>query len=156
MNKIIKYVSDDGIEFNSESKCRQYEFMVNEVNWIEGHLDDKPNTSDYGNGCGYIQHNKETVIETMKLLLLVIKRFIPDHKPVDEIITEVIIRGKFVNPRTTIVTRLIDEMCPKVIQNVWFRFYCMDDQFREWGQPYFAMNPDKGESIQLNGDIRNG
>lgn len=27
---------------------------------------------------------------------------------------------------------------------------CIDEQFREWGQPYFAVNPDKGKQICIN------
>jgi hypothetical protein len=31
---------------------------------------------------------------------------------------------------------------------------CIDESGKEWGQPYFAVNPDKGENICLNKYLR--
>lgn len=41
------------------------------------------------------------------------------------------------------VGRLIDDACPRPVKSAWFRFQCIDKQGREWGQPFYANNPDK-------------
>lgn len=32
--------------------------------------------------------------------------------------------------------RMIDEIGNRSLSHAWFRFYCMDEQFREFEQPY--------------------
>ncbi len=39
------------------------------------------------------------------------------------------------------------------IGKLGWRVHCMDDHDREWGQPYFALNPDKGEQVEVSRDV---
>lgn len=38
------------------------------------------------------------------------------------------------------------------LYRLWNRVMATDDAFREWGQPYFALNPGKGKNKQLNAE----
>lgn len=50
--------------------------------------------------------------------------------------------------RQGIVGRYLDD-CGKIhISNVWYRFMCIDDMYREWQQPYFAINYGKLCNVQ--------
>lgn len=146
---VTKYVADDGVQFNDYDECLKYEITCDKVNFIMGGLQSKSFNINFANGHGFIQQTKLQVVAAMGSLLFVVKSYIPDHKSVDLAI-EQSLAGEFVSPHTTIVSRLIDEMCPRVVQDAWHRFACMDVDFREWGQPYFALHPDIGEHIQLN------
>ena len=42
------------------------------------------------------------------------------------------------------------------IGELMHRMRCMDDRDREWGQPYFAINPDKAEHQRDVGATKNG
>jgi hypothetical protein len=45
------------------------------------------------------------------------------------------------------VGRLLGDYGIRPLENAWYRFSCVDKQYREWGQPYFATNPDKGTNV---------
>ena len=55
------------------------------------------------------------------------------------------------NSHLSWVTRAIgDSDCPHTIYRMWSRFTCIDKEGREWGQPFYATNPNQAEQIKLN------
>ena len=38
------------------------------------------------------------------------------------------------------------------LERAWGRIACIDKQFREWGQQYFANNPSEGKQVRLNAE----
>jgi hypothetical protein len=42
--------------------------------------------------------------------------------------------------RQGIVGRFIDDSYNKDLSQTWYRFMCIDEKYREWPQPYYAIN----------------
>ena len=38
----------------------------------------------------------------------------------------------------------------KAFQRIYYRLMCIDEQHREWGQPFYAAHPDKGTQRDLS------
>ena len=49
--------------------------------------------------------------------------------------------------RQGIVGRYLDDGGGPLYKG-WYRFMCIDDEYREWGQPYFAINADAQEKAK--------
>ena len=45
--------------------------------------------------------------------------------------------------RQGIVGRFIDDSNNKDLSQAWYRFMCIDEKYREWSQPYYAINSEK-------------
>jgi hypothetical protein len=138
MEKIIKFKAIDGKEFSSEKECLKYELLIERVNEIMATLPSIPKDDDFDfpNGGGYIQHKKETLRKAQISLLELCKEYI-DHHWIQQSIDDE-------NIHTSWVGRLLDDYGIRPLQNAWYRFSCIDHLYREWGQPYFASNPEKG------------
>ena len=145
MKKIAKWVAIDGTEFNEEQKCIDYENLISKVKSIEAKLPSIPDTTDFSNGDGYIQHD-EVVTNSVRVEILELCKGYIDHKWVQQSIDDSTIHPSY-------VARLLDDYNIRPISNLWYRFHCIDKKYREWGQPYFAANPDKApnRSEILNG-----
>lgn len=52
--------------------------------------------------------------------------------------------------RQGIVGRYLDDSGNKQIYSFWYRFMCIDDNYKEWEQPYYAINYKKHEGNSLN------
>ena len=53
--------------------------------------------------------------------------------------------------RNSIIGRYLDDAGTNAVYSAWYRFMSMDDLYREWGQPYYALNPGTGKQNQLFG-----
>lgn len=143
MIKIIKYKATDGKEFDNESDCLEYENLIEEIENIMSILVIPPKKGvDFSNGCGFIQQDGEQVKEVKIKLLEIFKRY-SDHQWIKQTIDND-------NASLSFVGRLIDDMNIRPLNSAWYRLMCIDNKFREWGQAYFALNPDKGKQIKLN------
>ena len=60
MKKIEKYVAENGCEFNTEAECIAYEKILIKLNDLFSKLPKHPDTCDFANGHGYIQHDRKT------------------------------------------------------------------------------------------------
>lgn len=68
-----------------------------------------------------------------------------DHRWVQDTIDDIS------NVHTSYVGRLLGECRGlRPLSNAWRRFGCIDKMGKEWGQPYFAANPEKGTQKCLN------
>lgn len=142
MQKIQKFKADDGAEFNTEAECAAYEALCAEIDEVMATLPARPDDSGchFSNGYGYLQHDAETLERARVSILKIGKRFIssPSSPPW--------LQQTIDNPdgcHPSWAGRLIDEACPRPVGVAWYRFQCIDKQGREWGQPFYANNPDK-------------
>ena len=144
MKSIIKYVSEDGREFTDEQSCVTYEALCKEVNAIMSRLIPRPDlpSCSFENGAGYIQHDASTAQEAKLGILSIAKRIYP-HAWFDQSISD-----KNVDPSWA--GRIIGEFSQKCVYQAWSRFQCMDKQFREYGQPYYALHPERADDVKLN------
>jgi hypothetical protein len=144
MKAITKFVSDDGLEFTDEGKCVSYEALCKEVSEVMSKLSPRPILPGCGfeNGDGYIQHDPEAALAA-KVAILKIANGIFPHKWFDQSMADDRVDPSWAG-------RLIGDFWQKCLYQAWQRFQCMDKQFREYGQPYFALHPEQAKNVRLN------
>lgn len=134
MKIITKFVADDGTEFPEEAKAEAHDKLIKRVELVMrpmGKIIEDYNC-DFSNGSGYIQHDISTVFD-VRVALLEIANSIYHHKWLLD-----------AKSHPSWAGRIISECCPNVVYGAWPRICCVDVKGREWGQPFFALNPDKG------------
>lgn len=144
METITKFKAIDGTEFTSETECLKYELLIKRVDEIMSLLPPTPKDDgcSFANGDGYIKHEKTELRNAQVKLLEICKEYI-DHKWIQQSIDDETVHCSWVG-------RLLGDYGIKPLNNAWYRFSCVDNQSREWGQPYYANNPEKGKQVQLN------
>lgn len=141
MEKIIKYKTIDGEEFENKEDGENHESLIDRVGNLMSLLPKTPNT-DFFNGEGFIQHDRKNLIRVRRNLLEICKEYI-DHNWIHQTID-----NETVDPSW--VARLLGDYNIRPLCKAWNRFYCIDNKYREWGQPYFALNPEEGINKCLN------
>jgi len=138
METITKFKAIDGTEFTSETECLKYELLIKRVDEIMALLPPTPKDDgcSFANGEGYVKHEKQTLRKVQVRLLEICKEYI-DHKWIQQTIDDE-------NVHPSYVGRLLGDYGIRPLEKAWYRFSCVDKQGREWGQPYFANNPEKG------------
>ncbi|MBK7362633.1 MAG: hypothetical protein IPJ01_10095 [Micavibrio sp.] len=132
MKKITKYEAIDGKVFNTEKECLEYEKIIEKVDVIMKPFDKRPKGTNFTNGGGYLQHDTNEVNKAKKQ------------------ITEL---GNDIfkcNADFGFIGRYFDDSGYDCLYSAWGRLSNTDSKGREWGQGYFAVNPEKGKQIQLN------
>lgn len=146
MKPITRYQSDDGLLFETEVACRAHEQLVLAVAAITAQLRPVPRSSEFNNGQGFVQQDRETFLGVQRELAALAhaahedRGFDRHFNFVAE--AEQPVGGSFIG-------RLLDDAGPAAMRAGWARVMCTDPYFREWGQPYFAANPAAGEQIEL-------
>lgn len=145
MKAITKFKAVDGKEFNSENECLDYENLIKKVDNIMKALPPLPKDDgcNFSNGSGFVQHDK-TILRKVKINLLEEMKKHIDHKWIQETIDNDEVHPSY-------VSRLIDDYGISPLNKAWYRFMCIDKLNREWGQPYFAANPDKAKQVCVGG-----
>jgi len=141
MQLIAKYQAKDGREFSDESSCAKHEQLLDKVEYIlDRYLGRKQHPSVESNK-GYFQHEASSVKaawkETIELARPLFKSFNWANASSEEI-----------HPMG-VIGRIIDDS-NSPIGKLHYRFMCIDDKYREWQQPYFAINPDKCPQVKIN------
>jgi len=135
----VWFVANDGARFQSEADALKRDAQIEEVNTIMAPLGARPVDEGcrFANGDGYIPHHPGTV-RAVKIALgtLTLKTY-----------PWIDVRGtplEKVHPSW--LGRMLD--CDDgPIKHAWRRLYCFDEQGREWGQPYYALNPTEGKQV---------
>jgi hypothetical protein len=135
MKIITRYIADDGREFNSGTDCKQYEDECEEVNKIMNRLKPVPDDIGFVNGMGYRKQEPFEVRHvTEKLIQLAAKKF---NRP------------ELASSHISHAHRVADDADHKTLCRALNRLQCIDNQSREWGQQYFARNPEKGTQAEI-------
>ncbi len=135
MQTIQKWQARDGAEFNSEEKCLAYEALLSQCESIMAPFGTRPRDAEFANGSGFIQHDLSDFTHAKGELVKLLAERAPmydytSHDPAT------------IHPMS-IVGRIFDDTGGPM-SKAWSRLACFDPQGREWGQPYFALNPEKG------------
>lgn len=143
MRQIAKFVADDGAEFETIEECAAYEALTAEVAEVVSLLRPLPKLPgcSFENGAGFIRHDPVTFRRVRRTLLQIANRIHPHDwftKSMDD---------ESIHPSWA--CRMISECCPRPLDRAWMRIYCTDKQYREWGQPFYAENPDKATQVEL-------
>lgn len=137
MKVITKYQARDNREFNLEKDCREHEVLLDKIDGLNSILTKGPDSCDFANGEGYIQHSNSQLIEFKDKLI--------------DLFKETVKGFDFVTDKTHVSYFIrVTGDCGSPLQNCFQRLYCIDSEFREWGQPYFGLNPEKGKQVKLN------
>jgi len=147
MQIITKYQAFDGREFFYADECRKYENFAERVSLLMkplGELPDLP-ACGFANGGGYVQHDGDTFLKVRNALLEIAKEQIT-HTWLQESI------DNGMDVHSSYAGHIISGYGNRYLSSAWHRIACTDNQFREWGQPYYADNPSKAKQVCLNGD----
>lgn len=138
MKKVERYETTNGRLFEDANKAEAHEVFLLEVKAIEKMLPALPKNDgcSFANGDGYIQHTRES-FNAYKAAVLRLggkhchKEMTKWAKTPDEV-ANMGIAGRYFDDGNRDLYRL------------WNRVMCTDADFKEWGQPYYALNPGKG------------
>lgn len=125
------FQANDGSRFDTEAETRKYEKMVSDLDVLLGTL---PNRDDalvgFSSGKGFIQHEKEALAKFDAAFAEIMERNF-SKETVD----------CYRKHPHGIVWRILDGNDPftNAICKAGYRRLCIDENLREWGQPYFAM-----------------
>ena len=142
MKQITMYETKDGKKFDNLESAKKYESLCSQMSLLTVMLPQVPDRIDFTNGYGYLQWLDEDV-ETVKLT---VAKNAAKYLGSD-LINKLIENGEL-SP-SGIIGRILSDANIPVLYNMWLRIMCIDDKFREWGQPYFATHVG-GELTRLN------
>lgn len=145
---IQKWKASDNSEWNSEADADARDEMIRSVNDAMSPLG--PRDSRVERGDGYFQHS-EVALTRAKLALYEIAKAGPLKWLIDD---QINIHGKTdadmaLRVHVSWFGRMLDGGCDP-LERAYARLYCIDDQFREWQQPYYAINPGTGKQVRVN------
>lgn len=145
MKTITKYKAEDGTEFSELKCCALYESQCLAISAALGLLRPVPEdwNLNFANGGGYIPQRKPDVLAAYREVLEVARQVVGS-----DVVQKTLDAGEFL-PKS-IIGRYLDDSGHRAIYRAWHRFMNLDDQWREWGQGYFAANPNKGKQIDLS------
>jgi hypothetical protein len=128
----------DGAMFASAMKCQQYEAMLTDIKRIMkplGRLPKDPHCN-FANGEGYLQHNPIDVRGIKNQLVAFGRKYLHINEAIGFDMAGRYFDDSGVNPGRK-----------QTLYRAWYRLACCDVYGREWGQMFFAINPDKGKNI---------
>jgi hypothetical protein len=130
---VTMFRSDDGVLWETDAQAVDRNTIIAACADAIGRLKPRPESFE-----GYVQQDPVTVLAAKATILKIADRdgHLSKHWDIADP-AKVASRG--------IIWRVIDEMSDSPIAKAWWRFTCMDDECREWEQPYFAINPGTGE-----------
>lgn len=149
MEAITVYKAVDGSRWDSESDALKRDDESFKTALSIGQLGERYKETDscnYENGGGYVQHDLNT-IRVCKMALIRLCRETRPHFDEWARMQESVHKVDLLKIDVGWFNRMMDDDSP--MDKAWRRFYCIDAQGREWGQPYYALNPDKGEQKRL-------
>lgn len=138
MKQITKFKADDGTEFDDRDACAEYEQNAMRIQRIMARL---PVTDIRGEG--FVQLDRDAVLGVQRDLVLMFEGMYPGMKDQH---TEYA-RNATVPAGMTLIGRYIDDCSIGPLRQAWGRLMRIDKQFREYEQPYFAIQADKRGSV---------
>lgn len=142
MKAITTYEANDGSQHDSREKAIGRDLLIANIRALMMPLGERPDDTDFSNGNGFIQHTEAIIQRVKGDLLYLAKPYLGDL-----IKQEWIDRPQEVHPMS-FVGRLFDEV-DGPLRKAWFRLMCVDGDWREWGQPYYAINPTEGKQFNV-------
>ena len=138
MEKIIKYKTIDGEEFFDKKEASNHEDLISEMNIITEILKPTPKEfdMDFANGNCYIQQDIFKVQEVKVKATDLYNKLYREYDFIEDIMDF----GR----------QLSDSSSP--LYALYCRLSNIDFEGKEWGQTYFALNPEKGTQKEYKDD----
>ena len=142
MKEVKRYQAEDGRIFDNAEDAVKHDAKCATVKELAKLLKPIPENDGcaFANGSGFVRQDPLKVQEYKRQIMLLGKDL---HCNMEKRAANPI----EVHPQS-IVGRILSD-CDNVLYGAWRRVMCMDDQFREWGQPYFALHPEEGKQVEL-------
>jgi hypothetical protein len=143
---ITKYRANDGTEFNSAERADQHDGIIVAVDRAMSHLTPRPKALEENKG--YVQHTRLAVLRASTELFALARHrlgeeWVARQKSLGHDEEEIAMHVK------GIYGRIADGCAP--LDRAYTRLLCIDEQNREWQQPYYAINPSaERRMVQLN------
>jgi hypothetical protein len=135
MQIINKWVAKDGSEWKTEEDAVNHEIFLDKIEKIESILPENHDTSDFVNGHGYVQHSQSDLLKARSMLVDLACEYV--YSKLYECDIRSYTFGRYLNDNNY------------HLYNLYYRIVlCIDDNtWREYGQPFYALHPDKAYSI---------
>lgn len=134
MKQISKFKAIDGKLFDTEAECKKYEgyltLIENAHAAIQSALD---SSCDFANGGGFVQHNPLDLANFKSLVAQAIRSQLGDKHA-----------QMFIDNPRGFIGRIIDDGDDKYLKGFIYRIWSIDNQNREWGQPFYAIESNAG------------
>ena len=127
------YVTADGTEFTDREKAERYDAAITAALRAMSRLGDPITDTNFANGDGFVQHDPRTV-ESVKATLIEACRPVLGYGP---------------GTSFMMAARYASDSGYRGMGRLFTRLMCIDAQGREWGQPYYALNPHQGRQVRL-------
>lgn len=135
MKRINVFETKDGEKFSVEEEALRYEYILDElIDFLSAYIE--IDDINFANGGGYIQHPVGTRDKMNKKLVELSNRWFNSKEPFTVF--------------NYYLGRVIDDGNMKCLNHLSYRVRCIDNDEKEWGQPYYALNKGKGEDKKLN------
>lgn len=153
MKSLTVYEANDGSRWDTPAQASERDELLAAVEAAMQPLGKHDDGCAFVNGAGYYQHTQEACDAARNGLWSLTRR------PLELWIANQ--REKYGTTEDEVskchpswFLRMLDGSCPP-LEKAWSRFYCMDDQCREWGQPYYASHQNEAQQVCLNGKADN-
>lgn len=133
MQKITIYQCEDGTRFDKENEALEYESHAARAKEIESLL---VSIGRELNGNEYIQQDPNMVRRAKYDFLTLVAERIPIWK-------DLAIECRDGIRHIAHIGRVIDDYGIKWMRHLYFRFACIDENGREYQQPYYANHPEE-------------
>jgi hypothetical protein len=140
-----EFIASDGVSFDTEDSCIAHENLLNEIDAILDTLPELPRASEAPRflfGEGYIQHDVAKFLAARNAFLQIAIRL---RGSSNEILDQALVDQ---NSTTSLDITALVYGANRFLGELWWRFECMDNEFREWGGPSYARYPRK--HFQIN------
>ena len=135
MMPVTRFRANDGSEHQTPEAAKERDAVVAAIHEVEAPLGQRLDDCKFTNGGGYVQHDPKAVrqvtVNLLRLAVIEMPRWAADRP---EMFNAATFRpGGFLG-------RLLDDS-RSPLYRLYCRLWCIDEQNREWGQPYYAANP---------------
>lgn len=138
MKIVTMYEAVDGTQFRTAAEAERRDALISEIALALAPLGvRRPSAYEF------IRHDAKVLRGVKGALLAIARRELPGFPDVwrhpDDEIAPLGIAG-----------RIINDAGPAPLDRAWYRLCCIDDEGREWEQPYFVAHPPKpGDYTEL-------
>jgi hypothetical protein len=133
----IVYRTADGRQFDSEQEAADHEAFVAKIPLATASLGPRPEAVE--DGKGWVQHSEAAYRAAHRATIQLARPLFKGFKNLENASDDEIHPLGYAG-------RVVDDSGSPLWSTAWFRLSCIDSQFREHQQPYFAIHgPDKGQ-----------
>lgn len=136
MKEVTRYQSNDGKIWEDAMNAQKRDNQIELTKIAMKPLDTGSLDINNSNSRGYIIHKMENIRTTKKSLIELSKSNLPEGWLENSSVTPMDIHPSY-------FARFIDNDGP--LSRAWSRMCCIDDEGKEYGQMFYAINPDKAD-----------